>query len=158
MNRATDRHQKEDCVHYTPKLSGSRGRRIALSGPTWLSYNEAPTMDKSENAHALAAMRKAPRLRTTILTASTRPTNSTPPASPRSFEEFGASTLCSSQPVPDPTPADALAITQSLRVEGNLKARRLAEEMSRCAVPLSKIQVDISRLSPAGIAAIGQPV
>ncbi len=49
----------------------------------------------------------------------------------RAFEEFGASTLWSSRPVPDPTPADALAITQSLRVEGNLKARRLAEEIEQ---------------------------
>src|SRR5437588_11025610 len=32
--------------------------------------------------------------------------------------------LWSSKPLPDPTPADALAITQSLRVKGDLKARR----------------------------------
>ena len=51
----------------------------------------------------------------------------------RAFEEFGASTLWSSGPVPDPTPADALAITQSLRVEGNLKARRLAEEIEQAS-------------------------
>lgn len=31
------------------------------------------------------------------------------------------------RPVPDPTPEDALAITRSLRVEGDLRARRLAE-------------------------------
>jgi hypothetical protein len=49
----------------------------------------------------------------------------------RAFEEFGASALWSSKPVPDPTPADALAVTQSLRVEGDLKARRLAEEIER---------------------------
>ena len=45
----------------------------------------------------------------------------------RAFEEFGASALWSSRPVPDPTPEDALAITDSLRVEGDLRARRLAE-------------------------------
>ena len=32
----------------------------------------------------------------------------------QAFTEFGASALCSSKPVPDPTPADALAITYSL--------------------------------------------
>jgi len=49
----------------------------------------------------------------------------------RAFEEFGASTSWSSRPVPGPTPADALAITRSLRVEGNLHARRLAEELDQ---------------------------
>jgi hypothetical protein len=54
----------------------------------------------------------------------------------RAFEEFGASALWSSKPVPDPTPADALAITHSLRVEGNLEARRLAEQIERlCRAP-----------------------
>jgi hypothetical protein len=49
----------------------------------------------------------------------------------RAFEEFGASALWSSKPVADPTPADALAITHSLRVEGNLQARRLAEQIEQ---------------------------
>ena len=54
----------------------------------------------------------------------------------RAFEEFGASALWSSKPVSDPTPADALAITRSLRVEGNLDARRLAERIERaCRAP-----------------------
>lgn len=54
----------------------------------------------------------------------------------RAFEEFGASALWSSKPAPDPTPADALAITRSLRVEGNLEARRLAERIERaCRAP-----------------------
>jgi hypothetical protein len=54
----------------------------------------------------------------------------------RAFEEFGASALWSSKPVSDPTPADALAITHSLRVEGNLDARRLAERIERaCRAP-----------------------
>ena len=47
----------------------------------------------------------------------------------QAFEKFGISALWSSRPVPNPTPADALAITHSLRVEGNLRARRLAEEI-----------------------------
>jgi hypothetical protein len=49
----------------------------------------------------------------------------------RAFEQFGASALWSSTPVPDPTPADALAIAHSLRVEGNLQARRLAEQIEQ---------------------------
>jgi len=49
----------------------------------------------------------------------------------RAFEQFGVSALWSSHPVPDPSPADALAITRSLRVEGNLDARRLAEKIEQ---------------------------
>ncbi len=49
----------------------------------------------------------------------------------RAFEEFGPSALWSSKRVSDPTPADALAITHSLRVEGDLNARRLAEQIER---------------------------
>lgn len=49
----------------------------------------------------------------------------------RAFEEFGVSALWSSRPVANPTPADALAITRSLRVEGNLEARLLAEQIER---------------------------
>ena len=64
---------------------------------------------------------------------------STKPAQPedfvslyrRAFEDFGASALWSSRPVRDPTPADALAITRSLRVEGNMQARRLAEQIEK---------------------------
>jgi hypothetical protein len=37
--------------------------------------------------------------------------------------------LWSSRPVPNPTAADALAITYSLRVEGNMDSRRLAERI-----------------------------
>jgi hypothetical protein len=52
----------------------------------------------------------------------------------RAFEEFGTSALWSSKPVPDPTAADALAITHSLRVEGNLEARHLAEQIERLSL------------------------
>jgi len=47
----------------------------------------------------------------------------------QAFAEYGAIALWSSRPVSDPTPEDALAITRSLRVEGNLDARRLAERI-----------------------------
>jgi hypothetical protein len=54
----------------------------------------------------------------------------------RAFEEFGVSALWSSKPVPDPTPADALAITRSLRTHGGMKGRRLAENIERlCRAP-----------------------
>lgn len=49
----------------------------------------------------------------------------------RAFTDFGASALWSSHPVRDPTPADALAITRTLRVEGDLRARRLAEQIEQ---------------------------
>lgn len=49
----------------------------------------------------------------------------------RAFSDFGATALWSSRPVPAPTPADALAITRSLRVEGDLRARRLAEQIEQ---------------------------
>ena len=47
------------------------------------------------------------------------------------FEKFRMLALWSSRPVPNPTPQDALAITRSLRVEGNLEARRLAEQIEQ---------------------------
>ncbi|MEP6535335.1 MAG: hypothetical protein ABJF23_08470 [Bryobacteraceae bacterium] len=49
----------------------------------------------------------------------------------QAFNEFGPSALWSSRPVPNPTTADALAITQSLRVEGSMQARQLAEQIER---------------------------
>jgi hypothetical protein len=54
----------------------------------------------------------------------------------RAFEEFGAAALWSSRPVADPTPADALAITKSLRTHGGMEGRRLAENIERlCGAP-----------------------
>ena len=47
----------------------------------------------------------------------------------RAFERYGASALWSSRPVQNPTREDALAITLSLRVEGDLQARALAEKI-----------------------------
>jgi hypothetical protein len=49
----------------------------------------------------------------------------------RAFTDYGASALWSSRPVSEPTCADALAITRSLRVEGDLNARRLAERIEQ---------------------------
>jgi hypothetical protein len=49
----------------------------------------------------------------------------------QAFREFGAAALWSSRPVPNPTVADALAITRSLRVEGDRNARQLAERIEQ---------------------------
>ncbi len=49
----------------------------------------------------------------------------------RAFAEFGTHALWSSRPVDNPTIEDAMAITHSMRVEGNLQARRLAEEIEQ---------------------------
>jgi len=49
----------------------------------------------------------------------------------QAFADYGAIALWSSRPVAEPTANDALAITGSLRVEGNLGARRLAERIEQ---------------------------
>ncbi len=49
----------------------------------------------------------------------------------QAFADHGRVALWSSRPVPRPTAEDALAITNSLRVEGDLAARRLAERIER---------------------------
>jgi len=47
----------------------------------------------------------------------------------RAFAEFGAMALWNRKQLADPTPADALAIARALRIEGNLAARTLAEDI-----------------------------
>jgi hypothetical protein len=49
----------------------------------------------------------------------------------QAFASHGARALWSSRPVEHPTVADLLAITESLRVEGDLAARRLAEQIEK---------------------------
>jgi hypothetical protein len=49
----------------------------------------------------------------------------------RAFEQFGTMALWFCKELPDPTPEDALAITRSLRIEGNRAARELAERIER---------------------------
>ncbi len=49
----------------------------------------------------------------------------------RAFERFGTRALWNVRELKSPTPADALAITRSLRVEGDLAARRLAEQIEK---------------------------
>ena len=47
----------------------------------------------------------------------------------RAFDEYGTRALWNMRPVRNPTPADALAITQALRTHGRMDGRRLAERI-----------------------------
>lgn len=47
----------------------------------------------------------------------------------RAFEKYGARALWNRRMLDHPTPADALVIARALRIEGDLGARRLAEEI-----------------------------
>jgi hypothetical protein len=47
----------------------------------------------------------------------------------RAFREFGSVALWNMRPVKEPTPADALAISQALRTHGRMDGRRLAERI-----------------------------
>jgi len=47
----------------------------------------------------------------------------------RAFAEYGTRALWNLRPVQNPTPADALAITQPLRTHGKMDGRRLAEQI-----------------------------
>lgn len=47
----------------------------------------------------------------------------------RAFDAFGAIALWNRRRLDEPTPADALAVARALRREGNLSARRLAEQI-----------------------------
>lgn len=47
----------------------------------------------------------------------------------RAFEVYGIRALWNMHPVKEPTPAEALAITQALRTHGGMDGRRLAERI-----------------------------
>ena len=49
----------------------------------------------------------------------------------RAFAEYGTRALWNKRELKEPTPADALVVARSLRVEGNRDARRLAEQIER---------------------------
>jgi hypothetical protein len=49
----------------------------------------------------------------------------------RAFAEYRIRALWNVRELEHPTPEEALAITQDLRVEGNLAARRLAEQIEQ---------------------------
>jgi hypothetical protein len=47
----------------------------------------------------------------------------------RAFKEYGCRALWNVRQLENPGPEDALAIARHLRIEGNLAARRLAEQI-----------------------------
>ena len=49
----------------------------------------------------------------------------------RAFAESGAQALWNKRLIDQPTPADALVIARALRIEGDLNARRLAEDIEQ---------------------------
>jgi hypothetical protein len=49
----------------------------------------------------------------------------------RAFRDYRVHALWNMRELEDPTPDDALAITRSLRIEGDLNARRLAEQIEQ---------------------------
>jgi 2-hydroxychromene-2-carboxylate isomerase len=51
----------------------------------------------------------------------------------RAFAEFGIRALWNMEQIKEPTDEDALAVARQLRIEGNLAARRLAEQIEEFA-------------------------
>jgi hypothetical protein len=49
----------------------------------------------------------------------------------RAFDEYGTRALWNMQRFDEPAPGDVLAMTRQLRIEGNLAARLLAEEIEK---------------------------
>jgi hypothetical protein len=49
----------------------------------------------------------------------------------RAFKEHGAIALWWMRSFEVPTPGDALVVARALRIEGNMKARRLAEQIEQ---------------------------
>jgi hypothetical protein len=49
----------------------------------------------------------------------------------RAFTDYGTQALWNKRPIDQPTAADALVIARALRIEGDLNARRLAEEIEQ---------------------------
>jgi hypothetical protein len=49
----------------------------------------------------------------------------------RAFAEYGTQALWNKHMIDEPTPEDALVIARALRIEGDLEARKLAEQIER---------------------------
>lgn len=49
----------------------------------------------------------------------------------RAFEQYAVRALWNKRLLEKPTPADALVVARALRIEGDLEARRLAEQIER---------------------------
>jgi hypothetical protein len=74
----------------------------------------------------------------------------------RGFEEFGALALWNKSQAFGPTPEDALVIARALRREGNMDARRLAEQIEAAARAAHRDPVDRARRHRSG-ARSGEP-
>jgi len=75
--------------------------------------------------------RKQPR--SSPLEAAARRRAAIKPLYRRAFDEFGTRALWNLRRFDDPRLDDALAAARQLRIEGNLAARRLAEEIEKLA-------------------------
>jgi hypothetical protein len=54
----------------------------------------------------------------------------------QAFEQFGVRALWNKRVLENPTPEDALVIARALRIEGDRRARRLAEQIEQaCRAP-----------------------
>lgn len=51
----------------------------------------------------------------------------------RAFRDFGTLALWNMRPLPDPSSEDAMVVARALRIEGNMAARCLAEQIERLA-------------------------
>ena len=49
----------------------------------------------------------------------------------RAFDEYGPRALWNKRPLPEPTVEDGLVVARALRIEGDLGARRLAEQIEQ---------------------------
>jgi hypothetical protein len=49
----------------------------------------------------------------------------------RAFAEYGTRALWNKRLIEQPTPEDALVVARALRIEGDLAARRLAEQIEK---------------------------
>jgi len=49
----------------------------------------------------------------------------------QAFEQFGSQALWNKHALETPLPEDALVVARALRIEGNLQARRLAEQIEQ---------------------------
>ena len=49
----------------------------------------------------------------------------------RAFQDYGTHALWNKRKLDEPTPGDALVVARALRIEGNLSARVLAEQIEQ---------------------------
>ncbi len=74
----------------------------------------------------------------------------------RAFDEYGTRALWNMRRFEEPEPSDVLAMTRQLRIEGNLSARRLAEQIEML-IRAGHLRAVRSAQSHRGIPRSGQP-